>query len=91
VVDLKRMRSHPDNKTKQAMQRDCEEAADAIEALYKDAERYRWMRDRCPWTMCSAHAVTRLALRMPIDYQCHTEDKNDMDAAIDASMAKETP
>lgn len=68
-----------------------EQAQAAMPALRKDAERYRWLRDRCPWTMCSAHAVTRLALRLPIGYECHAEDKHDMDAAIDAAMTKETP
>ena len=33
MIDLKRLRAHPDNKTKQAMQRDCEQAADELEAL----------------------------------------------------------
>ena len=44
MVDLRRLRAHPDNKTKQAMQRDCEQAADELEALRKDAERYRVLR-----------------------------------------------
>jgi hypothetical protein len=33
MVDLQRLRAHPDNKTKQAMQRDCEQAADELEEL----------------------------------------------------------
>ena len=33
MVDLKRLRAHPDNKTKQAMQRDCEQAADELQSL----------------------------------------------------------
>jgi hypothetical protein len=89
MVDLKRMRSHPDNKTKQAMQRDCEEAADAIEALYKDAERYRYLRNRNPtdvlqtsgdaagcWIDCDAEETLTLLTG------------EDADAAIDAAMAK---
>ena len=59
----------------------------AIYDLRKDAERYRWLRDRCPWTMCSGPAMTRLALRLPVGYHCHEEDGNDMDSAIDAAIA----
>ena len=45
MVNIERLRAHPDNKTKQAMQRDCELAADEIESLRNDAERYRWLRE----------------------------------------------
>ena len=40
----RRLMAHPDNKTKQAMQHDCEQAAAELEALRKDAERYRKLR-----------------------------------------------
>ena len=46
MVNIERLRAHPDNKTKQAMQHDCELAADEIESLCKDAERYRWLEAR---------------------------------------------
>lgn len=89
MVDLKRMRSHPDNKTKQAMQRDCEEAADAIEALYKDAERYRWLRAQ-DW-FSSDFCVLRDPKRVLTDgiglgADCPSHGR--LDAAIDAAMAK---
>ena len=58
-----------------------------VAAIRKDAERYRWLRDRCPWMMSSGQALTRLALRLPIGYQCHAEGVNDMDAAVDGAMA----
>ena len=40
MSDLIRLRMHPDNKTKRAMQQDCEWAADCIEKL--EAEVARW-------------------------------------------------
>lgn len=71
MIDLRRLRAHPDNKTKQAMQRDCEQAADELEALRKDAERYRWLRDKAR----TAHAISVI--------QCMP---GEMDSAIDEAM-----
>jgi len=52
----------------------------------KDAERYRWLRDRAPWTLCSANGMTRLAARLPVAWEGAEEDGHEMDAVIDAAM-----
>ena len=39
----RRLMAHPDKKTNQALQHDCEQAAAELEALRKDAESYRWL------------------------------------------------
>lgn len=62
---------------------------DEVERLRVDAGRYRWLRDRCPWTMCSTDALTRIALRLPVSFKCRQEDADEFDAAIDAAMREE--
>ena len=57
-----------------------------IEALQADAERYRWLRDRAPWTLVSSNGMLRLAVRLDVDYKPTVDEAgNDMDAAIDAA------
>lgn len=53
------------------------EAADALEAMSKDAQRYRWLRDN-PWPP-ELEAVVRLHQNLR------------WDAAIDAAIAKDAP
>ena len=43
MVSIERLRAHPENKTKQARQRDCELAADEIESLRKDSKRLEFL------------------------------------------------
>lgn len=57
-----------------------------LEDLKRDAARYRWLRDRAPWTLISANGVTRLAARLPVQVEGDSEDAHEMDAAIDAAM-----
>lgn len=52
----------------------------------RDAARYRWLRDRAPWTLISSNGITRLAARLPVQMKADADDANDMDAAIDAAM-----
>jgi hypothetical protein len=53
----------------------------------KDAARYRWLRDRLPWTLMSAHGYTRMAARLPVSIKADMDEAHEMDAALDAAMA----
>jgi hypothetical protein len=72
----------------------------AIEALVRerdaaltDAERYRWLRDDCPWVLCGTPGgpISRLVHRLPITYQVVEDVPDEMDAAIDAAIGEKTP
>jgi hypothetical protein len=57
-----------------------------VEALQADAERYRWLRDRAPWTLVSSNGMLRLAVRLDVEYKpTDGETGNDMDLVIDAA------
>lgn len=79
----RRLMAHPDNKTKQAMQHDCEQAAAELEALRKDAERYRWLRDRHD-VLCRMYTAQGLGLDLSAVYVRSAEQ---LDGVIDAAMA----
>ena len=87
MVHIERLRAHPDNKTKQNMQRDGEQAADQIEALLKDAERWRVLRDRCMWMTFIAPGLVRVAFRIPGEWTRVIETGNDLDDLVDATLA----
>jgi len=53
----------------------------------QDAARYRWLRDRLPWTLMSAHGYTRMAARLPVSIKADMDEAHEMDAALDAAMA----
>ena len=70
-------------------------AADA-EALRKDAERYRWLRDKTPGEIVFDHTASQseggphFLLRVPFDGEpVHNDEHSGMklDAAIDAALA----
>jgi hypothetical protein len=79
-----------------------EELRTAIEALVRerdaaladavDAERYRWLRDDCPWVLCGTPGgpISRLVHRLPITYQVVEDVPDEMDAAIDAARGEKT-
>jgi hypothetical protein len=61
----------------------CQHAADAIEALVVDAERYRWLRDQ--WAP-SISKRTSLAVDTTIVSAREALTPTDIDAAIDAAI-----
>lgn len=81
----RRLMAHPDNKTKQAMQHDCEQAAAEIAALRKDAERYRWLRD-----LLAVEDVARLVDEHAQWSWCETDpaESAKTDAAVDKAMRR---
>lgn len=54
-----------------------------IEALRKDAERYRWLREQ-QWNTSPICAVTRPKDAVKLGHDCPSLDR--LDAAIDAAM-----
>lgn len=58
------------------------------DSMVRDAGRYRWLRDRCAWTMCSASGMVRLAYRLPIDFRHDDETADEMDQAVDEAMKR---
>ena len=67
-----------------------------IEALRKDAERYRWLRDKAPGEIVFDHTASQseggphFLLRVPFDGEpVHNDTHSAMklDAAIDAALA----
>lgn len=63
------------------------EVVKECDALKVDAGRYRWLRDRAPWTLMSSNGMLRLAARLDVDYlPVEQEIGNEMDIAIDLAM-----
>lgn len=78
----------------------CNEAADEIErlraevaGLREDAERYRWLRDECPWTMVSGNGKSNLSIRVRAEFDLGdlVDMVDEFDAAIDAARKGTTP
>ena len=59
-------------------------ARDEAEALRKDAERYRWLRD-------NSESIHQFYLSTPIWFTGVKFSKENVDSTIDAAMSKETP
>ena len=61
-----------------------QEAADEIERLRADAERYRYLRDKCSGEVDDYGTVG-------IKFRCDFEHYRDLDASIDAAMGLTRP
>ncbi len=60
-----------------------EESRDA-----KNAQRYRWLRDKIAWTVTCANDVARFSARIPVPTAMLANDtSNELDAAIDFAIA----
>ncbi len=58
------------------------------ERLKANDARYRWLRDKLPWTLISADGVTRFFATFPLQIEASTDDSNELDAAIDVAITK---
>ena len=58
------------------------------DALRKDAERWRVMRDHVPWTMVSNMGIARVAFRVPVEWENVTETGDDLNDLADAALAR---
>ena len=57
------------------------------DALRKDADRWRVMRDRCAWTMVSNRGIVRVAFRVPVEWEDVLETGDDLNDLADAALA----
>jgi len=53
-----------------------------------DAARYRYLRDKSNWTMCSIHGLTRFAARIDVAASFEDESGDELDVLLDAAIAK---
>ena len=65
---------------------DCATPPSAATPEPSDAERYRWLRDCCSWTLISGNGMTRLAARLPVIVESQNDDAHELDEAIDAAI-----
>ena len=57
------------------------------DALRKDGERWRVMRDRCAWTMVSNRGIVRVTFRVPVEWEDVAETGDDLNDLADAALA----
>ena len=62
-----------------------QQAEERAERLARDAERYRWLRDYCGWTMTTEDSRVRIRINLPLERPEAFWDAA-IDAAIDAAM-----
>jgi len=86
-AEIERLRAESDERLKNTVSQAME-----IERLKADAERYRWLRNKTPWTAVSAFNKTRIAFRLAAKFSEKKSPKPgvNLDTAIDTAM-KETP
>ena len=62
-----------------------------VAGLREDAERYRWLRDECPWTMVSGNGKSNLSIRVRAEFDLGdlVDMVDEFDAAIDAARKGE--
>ena len=57
------------------------------EALFKDAERWRGLRDRCVWMTFLSPDLVRVSFRVPVQWTRVIETGGDLDGLADAALA----
>jgi hypothetical protein len=86
-AEIERLRAESDERLKNTVSQAME-----IERLKADAERYRWLRNKTPWTAVNAFNKTRIAFRLAAKFSEKESPKAgvNLDTAIDTAM-KKTP
>jgi len=87
AAEIERLRAESDERLKNTVAQAME-----IERLKADAERYRWLRNKTPWTAVNAFNKTRIAFRLAAKFSEKESPKAgvNLDTAIDTAM-KKTP